>query len=90
MEKGFRTIQCGGCPTKLKFPVTPKDYNKTLQVRCPRCRTVCRVLVPTPADFRPAVVKPTVDDPFIRDLDSWTEALYGDLFGGKRGGVRPS
>ena len=51
MEKGFRTFQCPGCFSRLKFPVSEEDYGKTKTVRCPKCGAKARVEIPCPAPF---------------------------------------
>lgn len=72
-EKGFRTVQCS-CKAKLKFPVSEKNYGKTVKINCPRCETVSQVHIPVPANL-PVKKRPDLDDlikeflkkPFMRD-----------------------
>ena len=49
MEKGFRIVQCPGCPVKLRISVSEKDYETTKKIRCPKCGTIGRVKIPRPA-----------------------------------------
>ncbi len=57
MEKGFREAECPGCKSRLKFPVSEKDYGKMIKVRCPRCRSIYRCMIPVPPQEKPAQKK---------------------------------
>jgi hypothetical protein len=76
LEKGFRTVQCPGCPAKLRFPVSEKDYETTKTIRCPKCSTIGRVKIPRPAINK--TKKPESSD----NTDPSKEKLFDDLFGG--------
>lgn len=82
MEKGFRTMQCPGCPAKLRIPVSENDYGRTRIVRCPKCSSKGRVTIPHPAPEVSGTGKAqssssTEANPFPFDL---SEDIFGDLF----------
>ena len=77
MEKGFRTFQCPDCSVKLKFLISEKDYGKTRNVRCPKCRTLARVEIPYPPPETPK----TGGLPFPNDADPFAEDFLKDIFG---------
>ncbi|MDP3731178.1 MAG: hypothetical protein Q8R34_01640 [bacterium] len=72
MEKGFRTFQCFECLTKLKFPVSEKDYGEIKVVRCPKCRALARVEIPYPTNE---------PDPFSPDF---LKDIFGDFSKGNK------
>lgn len=85
MEKGYRTIQCPGCSTQLRFSVSEKDYGKTRIVRCPKCSAKGRVTIPHPAinvsgNEKARGSSSSEENPFPFDLP---KDLFGDLFGKK-------
>lgn len=77
MEKGFRTFQCSECRTKLKFPVSEKDYGQTKVVRCPKCRALARVEIPHPA----SETAKAGESPLPNDADPFSPDFSKDLFG---------
>jgi uncharacterized paraquat-inducible protein A len=48
MEKGYRLLQCPGCPVKLKLNISAEDYGKRVEATCPKCGAVCRTTIPHP------------------------------------------
>lgn len=78
MEKGFRTLQCPGCPAKLKLPVAEKDYGTTKVVRCPKCSTQARVEIPYPAPEAPRTGRPQAPSSDSPSQFSWD--IFGNIF----------
>jgi DNA-directed RNA polymerase subunit RPC12/RpoP len=95
MEKGFRMVQCSGCPAKLRFPVSEKDYGTKRTIRCPKCGFEGRVFVPHPApestgkggSHDSSSRKPSPSRDELRELFGGlfgkSDGDLGDLFGKK-------
>ncbi len=81
MEKGFRTVQCSGCPVKLRIPISEKDYGETKKIRCPKCGTIGRVKIPHPASEASPTKRPQPSS----DVNSFPGGFF-DLFGGPLNG----
>ncbi len=76
MEKGFRTFQCPGCPAKLRFPVSEKDYGTTRIVRCPKCSTKGRIEIPRPASETPTTRRPPSSPLGDTSLFPWLDDIF--------------
>jgi len=70
-EKGFRTLQCGVCPAKLRITITPAQYGKRLEVACPKCGEKGFVTIPVPA------VVPEQEQSRPQSMSD----VFGDVFG---------
>ncbi|HPW34360.1 MAG TPA: hypothetical protein PK367_01195 [Candidatus Paceibacterota bacterium] len=78
MEKGFRLVQCPGCPVKLRLKITFMQYGKTLEVICPKCGARFRVTIPVPADYKKNEPDHNHDTSSFGVFDP--SYLFGDLF----------
>jgi phage FluMu protein Com len=63
-EKGFRLVQCSGCPAKLRIAISAAQYGKTVEITCPKCKSKGRVTIPRPPS-KPA----TIPVDFLEGLD---------------------
>ncbi|HXK31620.1 MAG TPA: hypothetical protein VJZ94_02710 [Candidatus Paceibacterota bacterium] len=76
MEKGYRQVQCPGCPAILRITIAEAQYGKTLEITCPKCDTKCRATIPKPAKETAA------GDPLSEAFkDVLGGNIFGDLFG---------
>lgn len=76
----YRRVKCSGCDRELEFPITEKDFGKTVIARCPKCGPVNRVEIPVPAP-QPEVAKgfDSQREPSLEELLK----TFNDLFGRK-------
>lgn len=80
-EKGFRLVLCGECSKKLKFNVVPAMYNTTVNIRCPECKSVASVFIPTPAATQEQPKRASQTSPFTSPDTGQFSDFFNTFFG---------